>query len=56
MDERHPTALAEELARTLPRGRLANVTLSSGIRTADDFAKAFAPAIRDFLADVARRL
>ena len=56
MDERHPTALAEALARTLPRGRLAPVTLSADLRTADDFARAFAPAIRDFLAAVADRL
>jgi 3-oxoadipate enol-lactonase len=56
MDERHPTALAEELARTLPRGRLAPVTLTGDLRTADVFARAFAPPIREFLADIARRL
>ncbi len=56
MDERHPTDLAEELARTLPQGRLAPVTLSADLRTAEDFAKAFAPAIRDFLTAVAHRL
>lgn len=53
MDARHPTALAEELARILPRGRLAPVTLSAGLRTADDFAGALAPAIRDFLTTTA---
>lgn len=56
MDERHPTALAEALARTLPQGRLAPVTLSADLRTAEDLAQAFAPPIRDFLIDVARRL
>ncbi|HEY0174465.1 MAG TPA: alpha/beta hydrolase [Pyrinomonadaceae bacterium] len=56
MDERHPIALAEALARTLPQGRLAPVTLSADLRSADDFARAFAPAIRDFLAAVADRL
>lgn len=55
MDARHPTALAEDLARTLPQGRLAPATLSADIRTADDFARAFAPAIRDFLATTVAR-
>lgn len=53
MDERHPTALAEDLARTLPQGRLAPVTLSAERRSAEDFAWAFAPTMRDFLAAVA---
>lgn len=53
MDARHPTELAEELARILPRGRLAPAVLSANVRTADDFARAFAPAIRDFLATIA---
>ena len=52
-DERHPTDLAEALARTLPRGRLAPVTLSADLLSADDFARAFAPPIRDFLAATA---
>jgi hypothetical protein len=56
MDERHPTALAEALARILPQGRLASVTLSADLRSADDFARVFAPTIREFLIDVARRL
>ena len=49
IDHRHPTALAERLARVLPNGHLAPVTL-----TVDDFARAFAPVIRKFLATVAR--
>lgn len=52
IDHRHPTALAEHLARVLPNGHLAPATLSADLRTADDFARAFAPAIRDFLANV----
>jgi len=48
-DWRHPTALAEQLARILPRGQLAAVAMSSEVETADDFARAFAPVIRDFL-------
>jgi pimeloyl-ACP methyl ester carboxylesterase len=49
IDERHPTALAEHLARIIPKGRLASVTMSADLYTADDFARSFAPAIRDFL-------
>ena len=53
MDARHPAALAEELARILPRGRLAPAALSADVRTADDFARAFAPTIRHFLTGLA---
>jgi len=49
MDPRHPPALAEAVARALPRGRLASVGLSPDVTSADDLARAFAPAIRDFL-------
>jgi 3-oxoadipate enol-lactonase len=52
IDHRHPTALAEQLARVLPNGHLASVTVSADLQTADDFARAFAPVIRDFLANV----
>ena len=52
MDWRHPEALAEELARILPRGQLAPVAVSTGLRTAEDFARAFVPTIREFLAAV----
>lgn len=48
-DARHPTALAQNLARILPQGRLASVALIADLLTADDLAKAFAPAIREFL-------
>jgi 3-oxoadipate enol-lactonase len=51
MDWRHPPALAEHLARILPRGRLAPVALSAEVRTAQDFARACAPAIRDFITE-----
>lgn len=50
MDYRHPAALAEELSKVLPRGRLAALGVSGEIRTAEDFADAFAPGISDFLA------
>jgi 3-oxoadipate enol-lactonase len=53
IDWRHPKALAEDLARILPRGRLAPVTVSADLHTADDFARAFAPTIRDFLTTTA---
>ncbi|HEX8410696.1 MAG TPA: alpha/beta hydrolase [Thermoanaerobaculia bacterium] len=49
MDERHPAQLAEDLARLLPRGHLAPVRLAAAVKTADDFGRAFAPAVRDFL-------
>lgn len=48
-DPRHPTALAEHLARILPKGQLAPLILSPDLQTNDDFARAFAPIIRDFL-------
>lgn len=48
-DTRHPAELSEHLARILPNGHLAPVKVSNDIRTADDFARAFAPVIRDFL-------
>ncbi|MFE6615947.1 alpha/beta fold hydrolase [Amycolatopsis sp. NPDC057786] len=51
MDQRHPTALAENVARVMPNGRLAPVSLSETLRTAEDLADAFAPAIRRFLAE-----
>ncbi|MGW4027617.1 hypothetical protein [Streptomyces sp. NPDC005009] len=42
-DTRHPAALAAQAARTLPRGHLADVSLSAGL------ADALAPALWDFL-------
>lgn len=50
-DWRHPTALAEELARVLPRGQLVPAVDIADLRTADDFAHACAPTIRSFLMD-----
>lgn len=49
IDHRHPTALAETLARVLQRGRLAPAAFSSELRDAEDLAAAVAPAIREFL-------
>ncbi|UUV29937.1 alpha/beta hydrolase [Amycolatopsis roodepoortensis] len=51
MDQRHPTELAENAAHVLPNGRLAPLSLSDTLRTAEDLADAFAPAIRRFLAE-----
>ena len=53
-DHHHPTALAEQLACVLPNGRLAPATFSAEVRTAEDFARVLAPAIRAFLDVVAR--
>src|SRR3546814_14081217 len=36
MDERHPQALAEQLARLLPQGKLATAAMSGSIVTAED--------------------
>jgi pimeloyl-ACP methyl ester carboxylesterase len=52
MDARHPAELAGRIAQILPKGQLASVTLSTDLQNADDFARAFAPAIRDFLATI----
>ncbi|MDT7529859.1 hypothetical protein OVY29_14440 [Sphingopyxis sp. SE2] len=49
MDERHPQALAEQLADLLPHGKLAAAAMSDAIVTAEDFARCLAPAIREFL-------
>ena len=53
MDYRHPAALAEHLSKLLPLGRLAALGMSDEIRTTEDFADAFAPAISEFLASPA---
>ena len=55
MDDRHPATLAEALVRILPRGRLASVTMSADIQTAEDFGRALAPSIRAFLTMVESR-
>jgi 3-oxoadipate enol-lactonase len=52
MDARHPSRLAEALARLLPRGDLAPVALSAEMTTVQQFADAVAPAIRTFLRDL----
>ncbi|MEI5102592.1 alpha/beta hydrolase [Streptomyces sp. PmtG] len=48
-DPRHPTALAQEAAATLPNGRLTATAIDGALYTADDLARAVAPAIRAFL-------
>lgn len=52
MDHRHPLALAEALAQTLPDTHLASVALSTDIRTAEDFGMSFAPVIQEFLVTI----
>jgi hypothetical protein len=42
---RHPTGLAEQVARTLPYGRLAPVTIFEALHTPEDLARAVAPPI-----------
>jgi pimeloyl-ACP methyl ester carboxylesterase len=49
MDHRHPVALAEAIAKVLPQGHLAPITISTDIRTLEEFGDAFAPVIREFL-------
>ncbi|MFC4563968.1 alpha/beta fold hydrolase [Nocardiopsis mangrovi] len=49
-DWRHPRALAERCAETIPNGVLAPVAVSPDLRTAEDLARRVAPSIRDFLA------
>ena len=51
-DFRHPTALGEKVAATLPNGRLASVRFSSDLLSAEDFGRVFAPPIRDFLLSI----
>ncbi|MFI9175901.1 alpha/beta fold hydrolase [Streptomyces lincolnensis] len=48
-DPRHPTALAEEAANTLPNAQLAPIPIGADLHTAVDLARATAPAIREFL-------
>jgi 3-oxoadipate enol-lactonase len=49
IDWRHPKELAEQVARIIPKGKLAPITLTAELQTTEDFAEAFAPAIRDFV-------
>ncbi|MFB9834258.1 alpha/beta fold hydrolase [Actinoallomurus acaciae] len=48
-DARHPTLLAKEAASTLPNGQLAMVPIGNDLQTAEDLARAVAPAIQEFL-------
>lgn len=54
-DVRHPQVLAQEAARIIPRGKLATASMSDTMETSRDFARTFAPAILDFIAEVGRR-
>ncbi|MBW0150198.1 MAG: hypothetical protein KXJ53_03230 [Phenylobacterium sp.] len=55
MDYRHPAAVAEQLSRLLPSGRLAALGMSDELRTAEDYPDAFAPAISEVLASLRKR-
>ncbi len=55
MDARHPRALAEALARVLPAGTIADVMMTDELRDAEDFGRVFAPALRDFISEIATR-
>ena len=48
-DWRHPAALARTLVERLPRARLGRASMSDELRTTEDFARAFAPEIAEFL-------
>ncbi|MEU6480382.1 alpha/beta hydrolase [Streptomyces sp. NPDC047017] len=48
-DPRHPTALARQLAATLPDGHLATPAIDTALHNAEDLAEAVAPAMRAFL-------
>ncbi len=52
IDQRHPTAIAEAVAATLPHGRLVTTAMSDDLRTAEDLATAFEPPISTFLAEL----
>ena len=48
-DTRHPTQLAHSLADVLPRGVIAEASMSYELVDAEDMAHAFGPAIEEFL-------
>jgi len=48
-DNRHPTELAHRLSDLMPSARLAPVSMSRAVRTADDMGTTFAPSILDYL-------
>jgi 3-oxoadipate enol-lactonase len=52
MDHRHPAALARQITEIMPKGRLADVKMNPKLKTADDLARQFAPAIRKFLIEL----
>ena len=48
-DDRHPVALAHLISKLIPNARMAPVSMSRALSTADDMGQAFAPPIHDFL-------
>ena len=55
MDWRHPPELAARVAALVPNGCLSAVSMSEDIKTAEEFAQALAPVIRDFVSELHRR-
>ncbi|MCH8495118.1 MAG: hypothetical protein LAT57_05735 [Balneolales bacterium] len=52
MDRRHPVELSKEIAKILPNGRLADIAMNPDLKTSDDLARQFAPAIRKFITEL----
>jgi 3-oxoadipate enol-lactonase len=51
-DERHPADLAIRCAQIIPHASVADTTIPNTLETADDYARAVAPAILKFVDDV----
>ncbi|MFC0321197.1 MULTISPECIES: alpha/beta fold hydrolase [Olivibacter] len=51
-DDRHPAALAKNLVKLLVNAQLSTTSLSSDIRTINDFSKFLAPCIKQFINDL----
>ena len=52
----HPPELAARVAALVPNGRLSPISMSEDLETAEGFAEALAPTIRDFLSELHSRL
>lgn len=51
-DDRHPATLAKNLVKLLVNAQLSTTSLSSDIRTINDFSKSLAPCIKQFINDL----
>lgn len=47
-DARHPEELAKTVAKIIPKGEVAAISMSDGMESSDDFGRAIGPAIADF--------